>query len=123
MPEEQQDTNANPTGSELATPIQTDQPAQGAVIPVGQSTAATAPKKIPPGFLKDADGNPSSMRLMNVIALFASIWFGWMTLNSNASSQNGVYITTAFLIGAFAPKALQKFIENYYPKDKRPTGT
>ena len=75
-------------------------------------------KKIPPGFLREADGKPSVMRLMSVIALFASIWFGWITLNSNAESQNGVYITTAFLIAAFAPKALQKFIENYYPTDK-----
>ena len=81
-------------------------------------SAALPPKPTPPGFLKDADGNPSSMRFMSVIALFASIWFGWMTLDSNMTSQNGVYVTTAFLLAAFAPKALQKFIENYYPKAK-----
>ncbi|KAA3597311.1 MAG: hypothetical protein D8M57_06750 [Candidatus Scalindua sp. AMX11] len=72
--------------------------------------------KIAPGFLKDAEGNPSSMRLMSVIALFTSICFGWMTLQNNSTNQYDVYITTAFLISAFAPKALQKFIENYYPK-------
>jgi len=97
MPEEPKETNASPKS---------------------QVPAATAPKQTPPGFLKDADGKPSSMRLMSVIAVFASIWFGWMTLYSNMTSQNGVYITTAFLLAAFAPKALQKFIENYYPKVK-----
>lgn len=75
-------------------------------------------KKTPPGFLKDNDGKPSSMRLMSLIALFTSIWFGWITIKSTAVDKNGIYITTAFLLAAFAPKALQKFIENYYPKDK-----
>ncbi len=88
--------------------------------PTGQADAEqNDANKVPPGFLREADGKPSAMRLMSVIALFASIWFGWMTLNSNTQSQNGVYITTAFLIAAFAPKAFQKFIENYYPFDNR----
>lgn len=71
---------------------------------------------LPPGFLKDQQGKPSSMRLMSLIALFASIGFGWIAITSNVQNQNGVYITIAFLLAAFAPKALQKFIENYYPK-------
>jgi hypothetical protein len=58
------------------------------------------------------------MRLMCFLSLLASIWFGWMTLHGNLGGPNGVYITTAFLLGAFTPKALQKFIEEYYPKDK-----
>ena len=87
-------------------------PAQTANVTPGAQT----PKDIPPGFLKDADGKPSSMRLMSVIALFASIFFGWMTIESDAPNQNGVFITTAFLLAAFAPKALQKFIENYSPQ-------
>ena len=62
------------------------------------------------GFLKDSDGKPSAMRLMNVIALFASIFFGWVTVKTD--NENGVFITVAFLLAAFAPKALQKFIEN-----------
>lgn len=93
-----------------------DQP-NNAPAPAADATSAVPTSTgTPPGFLKDADGKPSSMRLMSVIALFASILFGWMTIESAAQNQNGVFITTAFLLGAFAPKALQKFIENYYPK-------
>ncbi len=70
-----------------------------------------------PGYLEDHQGNPSSMRLMSVIALFASIVFGLIaTLHSEASkSENGLYITIVFLIAAFAPKALQKFAEAKFP--------
>lgn len=74
--------------------------------------------KMPPGFMRDQTGKPSAMRLMSIIALLTSIWFGWITLNSNMQSQNGLYITTAFLLAAFAPKAVQKFIENYYPTNR-----
>jgi len=70
-----------------------------------------------PGFLEDHHGNPSSMRLMSVIALLASIAFGLITTLHSAASQNenGLYITIAFLIAAFAPKALQKFAEAKFP--------
>ncbi len=70
-----------------------------------------------PAYLEDHQGNPSSMRLMSVIALFASIVFGLIAiLHSEASkSENGLYITLAFLISAFAPKALQKFAEAKFP--------
>jgi hypothetical protein len=54
---------------------------------------------------------------MSFIALIVSIWFGWMTLtDKNITTNEGVYITSAFLLAAFAPKALQKYIENSYPK-------
>ena len=84
----------------------------------------TAPQQQPPshqapsgnGLLTDDLGKKSMMRLMSLIALVASIWFGWITLtDANTSGNEGVYITTAFLLAAFAPKALQKFIENSYP--------
>lgn len=91
----------------MPTPISTD--------PLEKSTTPN-PTPTSPGFLRDAEGKPSSMRLMSVVALFASIWFGWITISSTTENQNGVFITTAFLLAAFAPKALQKFIENYYPK-------
>ncbi len=70
-----------------------------------------------PRFLEDDQGNPSSMRLMSVIALIASIVFGLLTaLHPVASkSANGLYITMAFLLAAFAPKALQKFAEVRFP--------
>ena len=69
------------------------------------------------GFLEDNQGNPSSMRLMSVIALIASIVFGLLTILHPVASQgiNGLYITMAFLLAAFAPKALQKFAEAKFP--------
>ena len=70
-----------------------------------------------PGFLEDNHGYPSSMRLMSVIALTASIVFGLITALHPVASQgtNGLYITMAFMLAAFAPKALQKFAEVKFP--------
>ncbi len=72
----------------------------------------TQPKK-KTGLLEDHQGNPSSMRAMSFISLFASIAFGLITILHPAAAQNvnGIYITISFLIAAFAPKALQKFAE------------
>ena len=68
------------------------------------------------GFLEDHQGNASSMRLMSVVALLASIAFGGLSLLGPAKDNpNGLYVTTAFLIAAFAPKALQKFAESRFP--------
>ena len=69
------------------------------------------------GFLTDDHGNPSSMRLMSVVALIAAIAFGLITLlHSKANAENGLYLTGLFLIAAFAPKALQKFAEAKFPQ-------
>ena len=70
-----------------------------------------------PGFLEDDQGSPSSMRLMSAIALVASIAFGLISiLHTEASkSENGLFITIAFLTSAFIPKALQKFAEAKFP--------
>ncbi len=71
------------------------------------------------GMFHDDNGNRSVMRVMSIIALVAAIWFGWLTLTDSITSNNeGIYLTTAFLLAAFAPKALQKFIENSYPSKK-----
>ncbi len=89
------------------------------VKPAAPAEPQTAqPTRTPSGFLKDATGKPSSMRLMSIVALFASIWFGWITLHTSSSTagENGLIITGSFLLAAFAPKALQKFIEDYFPK-------
>ena len=69
------------------------------------------------GYLENDQGNPSSMRLMSMIALFASIAFALITILHSAATQNlnGLYITIAFLLAAFAPKALQKFAESKFP--------
>ena len=68
-------------------------------------------------YLEDNVGNPSSMRLMSMVALISSIAFGLITVLNKAadSNGNGLYITIAFLIAAFAPKALQKFAESKFP--------
>lgn len=64
-------------------------------------------------FLQDDKGNSSSMRLMCMIALFGSLVFGLLTilLESEGENVSGIYITMGFLVSAFAPKSLQKFIE------------
>ncbi|WP_133512961.1 hypothetical protein [Candidatus Thiosymbion oneisti] len=68
------------------------------------------------GFLEDDCGKQSSMRLMSIIALVASIAFGSITMLSDEDSdKNDLYIVTVFLIAAFAPKAVQKFAEAKLP--------
>lgn len=51
----------------------------------------------------------STMRAMSFIALIAAIVFGAMTITSD--DADGRYITIAFLVAAFAPKAVQRFAE------------
>ena len=68
-------------------------------------------------FLEDSEGNQSSMRAMSVVALLASIGFGLLTILREQTSD-GIYITMAFLLAAFAPKALQKFAEKKLAKNK-----
>jgi hypothetical protein len=60
-------------------------------------------------FLQEDNGQYSAMRAMSFIALIAAIVFGVITINSN--NADGKYITTSFLVAAFAPKAVQKFAE------------
>ena len=60
--------------------------------------------------LQDNTGKTSSMRVMSFISLFASIWFGYLAVSLN--SEHGLYLSGLFLLGAFAPKALQKLAEN-----------
>ena len=69
------------------------------------------------GFLEDHHGNPSSMRLMSITSLAASIIFGVLSVLHPGAQEdtNGLYITMAFLLAAFAPKALQKFAEARFP--------
>ena len=57
------------------------------------------------------------MRAMSFVALIASIVFGAITLWNSAGTASrvdsdiGLFITFGFLLAAFAPKALQKFVE------------
>ena len=69
------------------------------------------------GYLTDDQGHPSSMRLMSMVALMAAIGFGLITLiHEDANGTDGLFLTFAFLLAAFAPKALQKFAEARFPQ-------
>jgi len=61
-------------------------------------------------FFEDDRGNKSSMRLMCFISLLASVLFGILTIYTG--NQDGIIITFGFLVGCFAPKAVQKLAEN-----------
>jgi hypothetical protein len=63
------------------------------------------------GFFKEDNGHKSSMRLMCFTSLIASIIFGLIAIMHGGSGSEGIYITFGFLLGAFAPKAVQKFAE------------
>jgi hypothetical protein len=90
-----------------------------------QARAAAGPTT---GFLEESPGNRSAMRLMCLLALFASIAFGAITMMRSAPmvsrdaggqetlsypprDDTGMTLTFAFLLAAFAPKVLQKFAE------------
>jgi uncharacterized membrane protein YiaA len=73
-----------------------------------QLSASDRGKDLAEVFQED-NGKYSTMRAMSFIALIAAIVFGAMTMTSNDSE--GKYITTAFLVSAFAPKAVQRFAE------------
>ena len=60
-------------------------------------------------FFQEDNGKYSTIRAMSFIALIAAIVFGAMTMTSK--DAEGKYITTAFLVAAFAPKAVQRFAE------------
>lgn len=46
---------------------------------------------------------------MCLLSLLGSFMFGWLTIKTG--SDNGLIITLALIAGAFAPKAVQKIIE------------
>jgi hypothetical protein len=62
------------------------------------------------GFFEEKPGVKSSMRLMSFLSLLAAMGMGVLTLYSEGSAD-GLMITFGFLLGAFAPKTVQKFAE------------
>lgn len=64
------------------------------------------------GFMQDDQGNNSTMRAMSIVALIASLATGaYVVITNPADSTTGLYVFTAYLLGAFVPKAVQKFAE------------
>lgn len=61
-------------------------------------------------FLSDDSGNPSTIRVMSMLALISAIGYGIMIIDDPTAEQ--VRLVGQMLIGAFAPKAVQKFAEN-----------
>jgi len=62
--------------------------------------------------LTDDNGSPSTMRVMSWCSFVACIVAaGLIFFKPPTDPFTGLYIFTAFLIGAFIPKSLQKFAE------------
>lgn len=61
------------------------------------------------GFFEERKGVKSSMRFMTFISLIAAMGLAGLTIYTN--NQDGIILTFGFLLGAFAPKAVQKFAE------------
>ncbi len=64
---------------------------------------------------KEDNQNVSMIRVMSFVALLASIGAAYMTLTVETAKDAGIYITSLFLMAAFAPKVVQKFIEQKIP--------
>lgn len=66
----------------------------------------------PIGYLTDDNGNPSTMRTMSWCSFILSAITGILIIvHPPVDSFTGLYIFTAFLVGGFVPKAIQKFAE------------
>ena len=62
-------------------------------------------------FLSDDQGNPSSMRLMSMLALVVAAFLATAQIFEWGSDGNKTELVLYFLVAAFAPKAVQKFAE------------
>jgi len=64
------------------------------------------------GFFTEDNGNKSSMRLMSFLSFIIAAVIALITmLKPGIDSTTGIYLTISFLSGAFAPKAIQKWVE------------
>ena len=62
-------------------------------------------------FLSDDQGNPSSMRLMSMLALIVAAGLAFVEVMGWGSNGSKTELVLYFLVAAFAPKAVQKFAE------------
>lgn len=63
------------------------------------------------GFFEESPGVSSQMRLMSFISLFAGIGLAFFAIGTEQIDMNSVSVIFIFVLGAFAPKAVQKFAE------------
>ena len=77
--------------------------------------AGTDPNKQPQesgkGWFSDDQGNPSSMRLMSMLALLVAAGLAVVEVFGWGSGSGNTELVLYFLVAAFAPKAVQKFAE------------
>ena len=64
------------------------------------------------GMFQEDNGNYSSMRLMCVTSLVAAIGAAWLVMQDKGG-DSGMMIFMIFMLGAYAPKLVQKFIEKH----------
>ncbi len=62
-------------------------------------------------FFSDDRGNPSSMRLMSMLALIIAGCLAAVEVMGWGSGDSKAELVLYFLLAAFAPKAVQKFAE------------
>ena len=62
-------------------------------------------------YLTDNEGNPSSMRLMSMLALIVAGVLAFTEAFGWGSGESKTELVLYFLVAAFAPKAVQKFAE------------
>ena len=62
-------------------------------------------------FMTDDEGNPSSMRLMSLLALLVAAALAGVEVSGVGNPESQTELVLYFLVAAFAPKAVQKFVE------------
>lgn len=63
-------------------------------------------------YMTDDQGNPSSMRLMSMLALLMAGALAFIEVfRCDLSGGDNIQLVLYFLVAAFAPKAVQKFAE------------
>ncbi|MXZ28101.1 MAG: hypothetical protein F4222_08715 [Gammaproteobacteria bacterium] len=62
-------------------------------------------------FLSDNEGNPSSMRLMSMLSLIVAAGLALIEVMGWGECKGNTELVAFFVLGAFAPKAIQKFAE------------
>lgn len=62
-------------------------------------------------YMTDDQGNPSSMRLMSMLAFLVAAALALVEAFGLGSGESKTELVLYFLVAAFAPKAVQKFAE------------